>query len=314
MKMTHFLWESNRGVLAAAGGAVPILVAAVAPVAQCNLVPLGVNSRFAVMRKRVKHSSSTRKIPRAHAFLEIVAIPGLPEFAEGDDLTAEIVAAARRARIRFDDGDVLVIAQKIVSKVEGRLAQLSGVVPTSEAAQLGAQLSKDPRLIEVILRESRRVVRRDPVLIVETHHGFVCANAGVDQSNIPGSDVVSLLPRDPDRTARRLAAALRKLTGKRIAVIVSDTFGRPWRLGLINVAIGAAGVPALVDLRGTRDLHGNALHATIIAVADELATAAGLLMGKAAGIPAVIVRGYRYRFTVDPAARIIRPANEDLFR
>ena len=266
------------------------------------------------MRKRLKHSPSTRKLPRAAAFLEIVAIPGLPEFAEGDDLAAEIVGAARRARIRFDDGDVLVIAQKIVSKVEGRLAQLSGVVPTSEAAQLGAKLSKDPRLIEVILRESRRVVRSDPVLIVETHHGFVCANAGVDQSNIPGNEVVSLLPRDPDDTAQCLAAALRKLTGRRIAVIVSDTFGRPWRLGLINVAIGAAGVPALVDLRGTRDLHGNALHATIIAVADELATAAGLLMGKAAGIPAVIVRGYRYRFTVDPAARIIRPAKEDLFR
>jgi coenzyme F420-0:L-glutamate ligase / coenzyme F420-1:gamma-L-glutamate ligase len=282
--------------------------------AECILVSLGINSRFALMRKRVKHSPSAKKLPRDAASIEIIAIPGLPEFTEGDDLAAEIVAAARRARIKFEDGDVQVIAQKIVSKSEGRLTHLSAVVPSPEAAQLAAKLKKDPRLIEVILRESRRIVRSDPVLIVETHHGFICANAGVDQSNIPDSDVVSLLPRDPDGTARRLAVELRKLTRKRIAVIISDTFGRPWRLGLVNVAIGAAGVPALVDLRGTRDLHGKALHATIIAVADELAGAAGLLMGKAAAIPAVIVRNYRYRPAQDPAATIIRPPNEDLFR
>jgi coenzyme F420-0:L-glutamate ligase/coenzyme F420-1:gamma-L-glutamate ligase len=179
---------------------------------------------------------------------------------------------------------------------------------------LAKKLSNDPRFVEVVLGESRRIVRSDRVLIVETHHGFVCANAGVDQSNVPGDDVVSLLPRDPDRTARRLAAALRKRTGKRIAVIISDTFGRPWRLGLTNVAIGAAGVPALLDLRGTRDLHGKPLHATILAVADELAAAAGLAMGKAAGIPATIIRGYRYRPVLDPAKTIIRPAKEDLFR
>lgn len=282
--------------------------------AECNLIALGINSRFALMRKRVKHSPSVKKLPRAAGSVEILPIPGLPEFTEGDDLAAEIVAAARRARIKFEDGDVLVIAQKIVSKSEGRLTKLADVTASPQALQLAAKLKKDPRLIEVIVRESRRIVRSGPVLIVETHHGFVCANAGVDQSNIPGIDVVSLLPRDPDASARRLAAALRKLTGKRIAVIISDTFGRPWRLGLINVAIGAAGVPALLDLRGTRDLHGKDLHATIIAVADELAATAGLLMLKAAAIPAVIVRGYRYRFTEDPAARIIRPANEDLFR
>jgi coenzyme F420-0:L-glutamate ligase/coenzyme F420-1:gamma-L-glutamate ligase len=238
----------------------------------------------------------------------------LPEISEGDDLVAEIVAGARRARIPFENGDVLVIAQKVVSKAEGRLVPLSGIVPSAQAAQLAAKLKKNARLIEVILRESRRIVRSDPVLIVETHHGLVCANAGVDQSNISGGDVVSLLPRDPDGSAQRLFATLRKRTGKRIAVIISDTFGRPWRLGLTNVAIGAAGVPALIDLRGTRDLHGKALHATIIAVADELAAAAGLLMGKAAGIPAVIVRGYRFKATVDRAARMIRPAGEDLFR
>ena len=190
---------------------------------------------------------------------------------------------------------MLVIAQKIVSKAEGQLVSLAEISPSAAAVELAATLKKDPRLVEVMLRESRRIVRRDPVLIVETHHGFVCANAGVDQSNVPGSDVVSLLPRDPDRSAARIAAELRRRTRKRVAVIISDTFGRPWRLGLTNVAIGVAGVPALLDLRGQRDLHGKPLHATILAVADELAAAAGLAMGKSDGIPAVIIRGYRYR-------------------
>ena len=229
-------------------------------------------------------------------------------------MAVRLVEAVRYAQMAFADGDVLVIAQKIISKAEGRIVRLSAFKPSPAAAELAAKLNKDPRLVEVILRESRRIVRSDPVLIVETSHGFVCANAGVDQSNIPGRDVVSLLPRDPDRSARSLAATLRKRTGKRVAIIISDTFGRPWRLGLINVAIGAAGVPALLDLRGTRDLHGKPLHATIVAVADELAAAAGLLMAKSAGIPAVLVRGYRYRSVLNPASRIIRPANEDLFR
>jgi coenzyme F420-0:L-glutamate ligase/coenzyme F420-1:gamma-L-glutamate ligase len=241
-------------------------------------------------------------------------VTGVSEIHPGDDLAGVIVAAARRSRVRFEDRDILVVAQKIVSKAEGRLTRLADVIPSTPALELAGKLKKDPRLIEMILRESRRIVRSDPVLIVETHHGLVCANAGVDQSNIPGDEVVSLLPRDPDGAARKLAAALRKLLHKRIAVIISDTFGRPWRLGLTNVAIGAAGVPALVDLRGTRDLHGKLLHATILAVADEVAAAAGLLMAKSGGIPAVIIRGYRYRPVLDPAARIIRAANEDLFR
>lgn len=266
------------------------------------------------MRKPSTRSSRKRKPLPLSVPIEVLPLPGLPEIRQGDDLSRRVVEAARQAQIAFAPGDVLVIAQKIVSKAEGRLVDLSTIQPSRRASQLAVKLKKDPRLMEVILRESRRIVRSDPVLIVETHHGFVCANAGVDQSNIPGDDVVSLLPRDPDRTARRLAAALRKRTGKRVAVIVSDTFGRPWRLGLTNVAIGAAGVPALLDLRGTRDLHGKPLHATILAVADELAAAAGLAMGKAAGIPAAIIRGYRYRPKLDPAATIIRPAEEDLFR
>jgi coenzyme F420-0:L-glutamate ligase / coenzyme F420-1:gamma-L-glutamate ligase len=266
------------------------------------------------MRKVPPSRFSSRKVPRTAVPVEIHAIPELPEVGAGDDLSEVIATGVRRARMVFKNGDVVVVAQKIVSKAEGQLIALSEVVASPQAQELGAKLKKDARLVEVILRESKRIVRSDPVLIVETHHGFVCANAGVDHSNIPGHDVVSLLPRDPDGTAHKLAVALGKLTGKRIAVVISDTFGRPWRLGLTNVAIGAAGVPALVDLRGTRDLHGKPLQATILAVADELAAAGGLLMAKAGGIPVVIVRGYRYRRALDPATRILRPANEDLFR
>jgi coenzyme F420-0:L-glutamate ligase / coenzyme F420-1:gamma-L-glutamate ligase len=260
------------------------------------------------------HVSGLKKSSPPSASIELLSIPGLPEIRKGNDLAKLIVDAMRRAKLSLEHGDVLVVAQKIVSKAEGRVTDLSRFKPSATAEQLAAKLNKDPRLVEASLRESRRVVRSDPVLIVETHHGFVCANAGVDQSNIPGRDVVSLLPRDPDRSARRLAAGLRKRTGKQIAVLISDTFGRPWRLGLTNIAIGAAGVPALLDLRGTRDLHRKPLRATILAVADELAAAAGLVMGKAEGIPVVVIRGYRYRPVLDPAARIIRPAHEDLFR
>jgi coenzyme F420-0:L-glutamate ligase / coenzyme F420-1:gamma-L-glutamate ligase len=266
------------------------------------------------MKKRSTRSPRNKKSLPPSTLIELLPLAGLPEIRKGDDLARRFVEAARHSQIAFADGDVLVVAQKIISKAEGRLVRLSTLRPSPAALQIAARLNKDPRLVEAILRESRRIVRSDPVLIVETHHGFVCANAGVDQSNVPGRNVVSLLPRDPDRSARRLAASLRKRTGKRVAVLISDTFGRPWRLGLTNVAIGAAGVPALLDLRGALDLHGKPLHATILAVADELAAAAGLVMGKAAGIPAVVIRGYRYRSVLDPAASIIRPAKEDLFR
>jgi coenzyme F420-0:L-glutamate ligase/coenzyme F420-1:gamma-L-glutamate ligase len=241
-------------------------------------------------------------------------LPGLPEIRKGHNLAKLTALAAQRAKIAFESGDILVVAQKIISKAEGGVRRLSTVRPSPEAMALARKLSSDPRFIEVVLGESRRIVRSDRVLIVETHHGFVCANAGVDHSNVSGRDFVTLLPKNPDRSARLLAAALRKQTGKRLAVIISDTFGRPWRLGLTNVAIGAEGVPTLVDLRGTRDRHQKLLRATILAVADELAAAAGLLMDKSAGTPVVVIRGYRYRFVQDPAARIIRSAKEDLFR
>jgi coenzyme F420-0:L-glutamate ligase / coenzyme F420-1:gamma-L-glutamate ligase len=266
------------------------------------------------MSKSTYHRPKKASAP-ASGTLTLFVIPGLPEIVEGDDLPKLLLQASREAGIRFVSGDVIVIAQKIVSKSEGRTAHLSTVEPSAVAISIAQTVQSDPRLVEIVLRESRRIVRKGPhALIVETHHGFVCANAGVDRSNVPGNDVVTLLPRDPDRSARILAAALRKLTGKTLAVIISDTFGRPWRLGLTDVAIGVAGVPALLDLRGTRDRSGKPLHATILAVADELAAAAGLLMGKDSGAPVVLIRGYRYRPIQQPAASIIRPPSEDLFR
>jgi coenzyme F420-0:L-glutamate ligase/coenzyme F420-1:gamma-L-glutamate ligase len=266
------------------------------------------------MAKPIKSARATRRPGAIRIGIEIIAIPGLPEIHEGDDVGDRILAACGNAFLPLEPGDVLVIAQKIISKSEGRLVQLGSVKPSLQALTLAAKLKKDARFVEVILQESRRIVRVDHVLIVETHHGFVCANAGVDQSNVPGTDVVSLLPRHPDESARRIRAALTKKTDKEIGVIISDTFGRPWRLGLTNVAIGAAGVPAMIDLRGSTDRNAKQLQATIVAVADEIAAAAGLVMEKSAGIPVAIVRGYRYKPVDDPASRMVRPANEDLFR
>jgi coenzyme F420-0:L-glutamate ligase/coenzyme F420-1:gamma-L-glutamate ligase len=259
-------------------------------------------------------SRASKKSPVADEDLRLFRLPGLPEIQLGDDLAGQILAAAGRARISFESGDILVIAQKIISKAEGAVVRLATIQPSAQALALAARLKKDPRAIEVVLQQSRRIVRSDHVLIAETRHGFVCANAGVDHSNVPGEDVVSLLPREPDLSAKKLAAALRQLTGKRVAVIISDTFGRPWRLGLTDVAIGASGVPVLHDLRGTRDRHGKPLTATVLAVADELASAAGLLMRKSEGSPVILIRGYHFKPSSEPAATIIRPANEDLFR
>ena len=266
------------------------------------------------MAKRSTSGSSVKKARAASPDVRLLCLPGLPEIRSGDDLSEQITNAARKARVHFEDGDILVVAQKIVSKAEGSVVRLATVVPSLQAQAIAERQKKDPRLVEVILKESRRLVRSDPVLIAETRHGYVCANAGVDHSNVPGGDAVTLLPRDPDRSAKNLVGALHTRAGKRIAVIISDTFGRPWRLGLTNVAIGASGVPVLQDLRGTRDRNGKPLTATILAVADELAAAAGLLMAKSEGFPVVLIRGYRYKPSADPATCIIRPAAEDLFR
>jgi coenzyme F420-0:L-glutamate ligase/coenzyme F420-1:gamma-L-glutamate ligase len=266
------------------------------------------------MAKRPSADAALHKASSALAGLQLLPIPGIPEIRPGDDLCRQIIGAARRAGMRFENGDIVVIAQKIVSKSEGAIVRLAKIQPSAKARALAKKLNRDARVIEVVLEESRRIVRSERVLIAETHHGFVCANAGVDHSNIPGRDVVTLLPRDPDRSAKKLTTALRSRTGKRIAVIISDTFGRPWRLGLTNVAIGAAGLPVLRDLRGTCDRQGKPLTSTILAVADELAGAAGLLMGKSEGFPAVLIRGYRYEPAFEPASRLLRPAAEDLFR
>jgi coenzyme F420-0:L-glutamate ligase / coenzyme F420-1:gamma-L-glutamate ligase len=254
----------------------------------------------------------------------LIPVSGLPEIKRGDDLAALLRRGFLQSKIRLANSDILVVAQKIISKSEGAMVDLRTVVPSAKAVAMAAKRAvtkpeltgpaNDPRFLEVVLQQCRRIVREEHVLITETHHGFVCANAGVDHSNVTGDEMVTLLPRNPDDSASRLAAALRKVTGRRIAVIISDTFGRPWRLGLTNVAIGAAGLPVLLDLRGKRDRTKKILQATILAVADELASAAGLIMGKAEGIPAVIVRGYRFRPSNDGAAAILRSAKEDLFR
>jgi coenzyme F420-0:L-glutamate ligase / coenzyme F420-1:gamma-L-glutamate ligase len=251
--------------------------------------------------------------------IQILSLRQIREIRPGDDLPRILVTAARKSKITFQSNDILVLAQKIISKSECRLVDLTTVTASQRALDLAAASDndrnrKDPRLIELILRESRRIIREHPVLIVETHHGFVCANAGVDQSNIPGENIVSLLPVDPDASAKKIAQALRKLTRRKIAVVISDTFGRPWRLGLTNVAIGTYGIAPLQDLRGLRDMHKKQLHATILAVADELAATAGLAMQKSAAIPAVIIRNFTYAPSTARATTIIRPAEADLFR
>ena len=239
--------------------------------------------------------------------ISIAPVEGLPEIQEGDDLAALI---ADRADLR--DGDVLVVAQKAVSKAEGRVVRLADVEPSDEARSLAG--GEDPRRLEVILREAKRLVRtRPPLVIAETRHGLVCASAGVDFSNAPEAEAVVLLPEDPDASAARLRERLRELTGADIGVIVSDSFGRPWRQGTTDVAIGLAGLRPLLDLKGERDSAGYELHATLIAVADELAGAAELVLGKTSGIPAAIVRGADLRGE-GSARELLMPAERDLFR
>jgi coenzyme F420-0:L-glutamate ligase / coenzyme F420-1:gamma-L-glutamate ligase len=250
--------------------------------------------------------------------LHLAAIPGIPDITPGADLGAVIAGALTRGGRAIEAGDVLVVAQKIVSKAEGALVCLDEVVASPAAEEWAAANGSDPRVIEVVLRQSKRIVRMaHGVLIAETHHGFVCANAGVDASNVaPG--YVSVLPRDPDASAERLRQGLwsASLSGERspIAVVISDTFGRPWREGVVNVALGVAGLRPLVDYRGCRDPYGRELHSTVIAVADEIASAAEMVMRKTARMPAVLVRGAGEWLGEGSASELIRPASRDLFR
>ena len=245
--------------------------------------------------------------------LRVIGVGGLPDVSAGDDVAALVREAADIQGTPLADGDVLIVTQKIVSKAEGRVIALAEVEPGPEALRLAQETEKDPRLVELILRESRRIVRQaGPVLITETRHGFVCANAGIDASNV-GEGFVSLLPEDPDRSAAGIRAALRE-SGVEVAVIISDTFGRPWREGHTNVAVGIAGMEAFVDYVGRVDPYGNELRVSTLAVADELAAAAELVMGKLSRVPVAIVRGYEYPKGCGTARDMVRPPERDLFR
>jgi len=242
----------------------------------------------------------------------VIPLEGIPELGEGDDLAAEIAAAAARAG-GVEPGDVLVVAQKAVSKVEGRVVSLDDVEPSARARELAGP-DGNARHVEVILRETREVLRsRPPLVIAETRHGFVCASAGVDASNAKGAGTLVLLPVDPDESARRLRDRLHQLTGVWLGVVVSDSFGRAWRQGTTDVALGVAGFAPLCDLRGTPDAAGRELHTTQIAIADELAGAAELVMGKARQVPAAVVRGVEVAGD-GSAQELLMPRERDLFR
>jgi coenzyme F420-0:L-glutamate ligase/coenzyme F420-1:gamma-L-glutamate ligase len=246
--------------------------------------------------------------------IELIGVPGIPEVIAGDDLAALTARALRDAGIEVDNGDVFVVAQKIVSKAEGRVVNLDSIEPSPRARDWAVAFDKDPRVVEVVLRESKRIVRMERgVLISETAHGFICANAGVDTSNVT-EGTVTLLPKDPDASARRLRAGLEEAFRVRIAVIVSDTFGRPWREGLVNVALGVSGIAPLIDYRGQTDSQGRPLKVTVIAIADELASAAELVMKKKDGMPVVIVRGFEYDAREASSLELIRSSELDLFR
>jgi coenzyme F420-0:L-glutamate ligase/coenzyme F420-1:gamma-L-glutamate ligase len=241
-------------------------------------------------------------------------VTGLPEIGHGTPLADLILAAMQGSRLAVEADDVLVVTQKIVSKVEGQVVDLASVRPSARAEAIAARIAFDPRHVEVILSECVRVVREAPrVLICETRHGFICANAGVDRSNTGGDELAVLLPRDPDGSARRLADALRQKTGISVGVVISDSFGRPWREGQVNIAIGAAGITVMRDYRGARDSEGYQLQGTELAVADELAAAAELVMGKLDRVPVALVRGAD--LSGDGTVRsLLRDPATDLFR
>lgn len=249
--------------------------------------------------------------------LTLSALAGLPLIKPGDDLGALLIGALRRARIVPQDNDVLVVAQKVVSKAEGRIVDLKGVVPSARAIAVGKEVNKDARLVEIILSESSEIIRQKrDVLIVAHRLGFIMANAGVDQSNVAGEDEQALLlPIDPDASAAALKAQLDREFGVDIGVVVNDSFGRPWRFGVVGVALGAAGIPVLQNMVGVPDLFGRKMRVTEVAVADEIAAAASLLMGQGAeGLPAVHLRGLNWNAPAAQASALLRPKDQDLFR
>jgi coenzyme F420-0:L-glutamate ligase/coenzyme F420-1:gamma-L-glutamate ligase len=250
--------------------------------------------------------------------ISLVPLEGIPEIRPGDDLAETIAAALAAAGIGLTDDDVLVVTQKVVSKAEGRVVDLRTIEPSDEAREWAERWGKDARQVELVLRESAEVVRKAEggLIISRTRHGFVCANAGVDLSNTGGDELATLLPVDPDASAQRLRDRLGELAGARPAIVISDSFGRPWRSGIVNVAIGTAGIAALEDLRGTPDTDGREMRSTIIAVADELASAADLAGGKVAQRPIVLIRGAAYTRPAEPdpgATALVMPREQDLF-
>jgi coenzyme F420-0:L-glutamate ligase/coenzyme F420-1:gamma-L-glutamate ligase len=253
------------------------------------------------------------------ATLHLIAVPGMPLVKPGDDLAELIIDRLVAADLSLQNHDIVIVAQKVVSKAEGRFVELANVVPSPRAEALAREVEKDARLVEVILSESRRIVRTGKdVLIVEHRLGLVMANAGVDQSNVAephGREVALLLPQDPDASAARLRSELARRSGCEVGIIINDSFGRPWRLGTVGVAIGSAGLPALLDLRGDPDLFGRKLQVTVVARADEIAAAASLLMGQAdEARPVIVLRGLEHHDRHQPAAALMRPPAEDLFR
>lgn len=249
------------------------------------------------------------------AGIRLLPLRGAPEAQPGDDIAAMALDAAAASGVRLSAGDILVITQKVVSKAEGLLVDLKTVEPSDIALRYAQQWGRDPRQVEVVLRESVRIVRMDRGLIIaQTRHGYVCANAGVDASNVPGEEIVCLLPRDPDASAAQVRAELERRTGVDLAVIISDSFGRPWRQGIVNVALGVAGIAPLADYRGQPDDFGRIMNSSVMAVADEIASAAELATGKVARTPFVVVRGYPYQRAEGSGAQILMNPADDLFR
>jgi len=245
--------------------------------------------------------------------VHIIPLTGLPEVAPGDNLARLLIEATQRQKLVLRQGDIFVVAQKIVSKAEGRIVHLDSIKPSERAERWAAEYQKEPRVTEIVLREASSIVRMERgVIIAKTHHGFVCANAGVDVSNVPVG-TASLLPENPDRSARMLQEQLTRAVGVPLAVIISDTFGRPWREGLVNVALGVAGMKPLVDYRGQHDPEGKTLQATVIGLADEIAAASGLVMGKLNRIPAAVVQSVTMPKGTGSGSDLIRPAERDLF-
>lgn len=256
-----------------------------------------------------------------HNQVSIHALDGIPDIKPGDDLSGIILGAIEKSQYPLDDGDILVIAHKVVSKQEGQIIDLNDVTPTDEALKLGSELNKDPRKVQVVLSESKRLVRtskrpdqNEGTIIAEHRLGFICANAAVDESNVDAVGKVIILPHDPDLSARNICSSIELATGKALGVIITDTFGRPWRMGLVNVAVGLANVPAKVDMAGDMDAYGRVLSVTVPALADEIAAASGLLMSKNGKRPVLIFKGVDWQKSDSSARDLIRPQQEDLFK